>query len=161
MDEIRADIARLIAATKILYPKLKNRLKVIFTSILLIPLWITLLLGSLSYYGFCFEKHRFISDEEMIHITITELLKSNREYAEQHHDPSILYPWHTVEQYLAAYPDCCTVSQFTDRIDIWLDKLFGNSAGYVVFEIPDKYDISGKRKSVLKITNCGQVIDPW
>jgi hypothetical protein len=117
-----------------------------------------ILLGGMTYSGFCFKELRYISDEEKIRIAIAYILKENRENVVPYKDNSFLYPYKDVDDFLVSNPSCCQIWDGIGGDTYWLEKLFGKFAGCVYAEYLGTHKKTSKTKSLIVITNCGK---PW
>ena len=144
-------------------------------------LFILLLAGRiwLNYIGFCFEKLRFLSDEEKISIAINYELsgyppvvseygeKDGRVFCTKAYIPDNPVYYKNVDEFLFENPDCCRVTQKMERSGYTVrleHRLLGSANTFVEVKYKAKYiDANGIERSQITeryvaISNCGH---PW
>lgn len=127
-------------------------------AILIIPVLLVVMI----YTGFCFKQFRYISDDEKIRIAIAYVLKENRETVAQYKDRAVVYPFNTVDEFLASKPSICGATSSLDGGMDWLDKIYGHLSSYVTLEFMGIYKgVPKKALRVIAITNCGDAWNPW
>lgn len=115
-----------------------------------------ILLGGMTYSGFCFKEFRYIPDDEKIRIAIAYALKENREAVAQYKERAVVYPFNTVDEFLASNPISCGASDSLRGGLDWLQKIRGDLASYVTLEFMDVYKGAPRKEvGVIAITNCG------
>lgn len=135
-----------------------NPIDWIWRAFLIIPVLLVVMI----YTGFCFKQFRYISDDEKIRIAVEYVLKDNREAVIEYKDRAVVYPFNTVDEFLASNPITCeATSSLMGGLD-WLDKIRGHLSSYVILEFMGVYKGAPKKGvRVIAITNCGDAWNPW
>jgi hypothetical protein len=142
--------------------------------LMLFPLWIGVLIlavyGGLNYSGFCFEKMRYLSNEEKIQ-SVFNAYNSNDKIPVETSDRGTQFYRHiqykNFEEFTQKNPNCCQVNpggpydlpppEFLDRITGFHsgDTVVLNFKVYYLDENNQKKSKIAKTESVLK--NCGKI----
>lgn len=132
-----------------------------------------LMIGILSYSGFCIKNMGYLSDEEKIRIAVKFILKDNKVY-KRTSDIDNVRPYHDVDEFLKDNPDCCQVgfkfmscSSFFRCFELFtLPAIFGRHSDQVFIKYVSPYaeeirDTGSyyKSKENIAITNCGGAWD--
>jgi hypothetical protein len=135
-------------------------MKILKNSFYLILL-LVLVFEALIYTGFCFKQFRYISDDEKKRIAIAYILKENRANILEYKDRATIYPFDTVDEFLASNPiSCGTSSKLRGGLD-WFEKVNGNLSSYVILEFMGIYKGNPKKAHrLIAITNCGDAWNP-
>ena len=128
--------------------------------------------GSFSTGGFCFGKHRFLSDREFIDAAILDLSKEGGSHLVQAIDGKIRteisgIPYANKDEFNSDNPDCCNVVSFNLPRDngpqfTLLDHVLGKAAKLVHVRYKNRWTENGLPKSqivegYIGLTNCGEV----
>ncbi|AEG00036.1 hypothetical protein [Methylomonas methanica] len=130
------------------------------------PIYFILLLAFIFelfiYTGFCFKQFRYISDDEKIRIAIDYVLKENRKNILQYKDRAVIFPFNTVDEFIASKPTIMGIAYSLDQGGTdCLNRLFGYLSSYVVLEFIGGYkNRPEKVLTSVAITNCGDAWDP-
>jgi len=125
-----------------------------------------LLLGfvfeALIYTGFCFKQFQYVSDDEKIRIAIAYVLEKNRKNIIEYKDRSVIFPFNTVDEFIAGKPTIMGTAYSLDQGGTdCLNRLFGYLSSYVVLEFIGVYkNRPEKVLTSVAIANCGDVWDP-
>jgi hypothetical protein len=137
--------------------------------LMLFPLWMGVLIlavyGGLNYSGFCFEKMRYLSDEEKIRLVFD--YQNSRDYMPIENYSYRQIKYKNFEEFRQKNPNCCHVNP-GGGYDLpppeFLDRITGfHSGDAIVLNFKVRYlDNSKQQKSqVIRFenspTNCGKV----
>jgi hypothetical protein len=124
-----------------------------------------------SYSGFCFEKRRFLQDQEYIDAVIEEIIRRPNytriisKPESVHLKPSRVIPYRDKDAFRNANPNCCTMVQAVGdkgpETTVW-DRLYGRAARlvsvkYRVNFVDDDQTTGNETTTIIyAVTNCGR-----
>lgn len=130
--------------------------------------------GLLNYFGFCFKRLGFISNEEKISIAVEYVIstyppvmntrKSGERYRER---PGSPIDYQSVSQFMRENPDCCKIIRVQERTGYKAPmeyRLLGSISDFVEVNYKVKYLDENKKATskdattYVAISNCGH---PW
>lgn len=112
--------------------------------VLMFVISLLVVVGSLNYSGFCYKQMRYISDAELIEMSIQFSIDHREKFAKR---------WPSVEMFLEENPECCSVAKYEGSS--FIDRITGNE---IVDYIVDANFLGAKDKDRFYIVSrCGHI----